>query len=46
MLGAYCRLNHWTLKLVGDEGATPGTAQARGAEYAESTPPTVARTAK
>jgi len=32
--------------LPGDEGATVGTIQDKGEEYAEATPPTVARTAK
>jgi hypothetical protein len=34
------------LRLVGGLGATIGTGHAKGAEYEEFTPPTVARTPK
>lgn len=38
--------DHCTLRLPGDEGATVGTSQDKADEYAEATPPTVARTPK
>jgi len=44
--GTQGRLNHWNLKLAGDEGETLGTCHDKVDEYAESTPLTVALTAK